>query len=188
MDQPDYDSVASDEDTEKEPTSGKDERTKVHQDFRWVYSSVCVWDQIELWSLLSELRIFRLVGQPHHCAGVHGSEKCPHCLRRKDPTAPQGQLPSWWGVETHAEQGKQLDHTSKRFPFLPYRPALLNTSTFDELSNSAWCLRFSWTPSKMRTALWNGRLLTVWQGRRTSRTGHLHVAVGPCRCMRPARV
>ncbi len=48
MDQPDYDSVASDEDTEKEPTSGKDERTKVHQDFRWVYSSVCVWDQIEL--------------------------------------------------------------------------------------------------------------------------------------------
>lgn len=41
MDQPDYDSVASDEDTEKEPTSGKDERTKVHQDFRWVYSSVC---------------------------------------------------------------------------------------------------------------------------------------------------
>uniref|UniRef100_A0A672NZE1 ARF GTPase-activating protein GIT2-like n=1 Tax=Sinocyclocheilus grahami TaxID=75366 RepID=A0A672NZE1_SINGR len=30
MDQPDYDSVASDEDTEQEPTSGKDERTKVH--------------------------------------------------------------------------------------------------------------------------------------------------------------
>uniref|UniRef100_A0A9J7WYC1 G protein-coupled receptor kinase interacting ArfGAP 2b n=1 Tax=Cyprinus carpio carpio TaxID=630221 RepID=A0A9J7WYC1_CYPCA len=29
MDQPDYDSVASDEDTEQEPTSGKDERTKV---------------------------------------------------------------------------------------------------------------------------------------------------------------
>uniref|UniRef100_A0A8C2FBA9 G protein-coupled receptor kinase interacting ArfGAP 2b n=1 Tax=Cyprinus carpio TaxID=7962 RepID=A0A8C2FBA9_CYPCA len=28
MDQPDYDSVASDEDTEQEPTSGKDERTK----------------------------------------------------------------------------------------------------------------------------------------------------------------
>ncbi len=41
MDQPDYDSVASDEDTEQEPTSGKDERTKVHQEFHWVYSSVC---------------------------------------------------------------------------------------------------------------------------------------------------
>uniref|UniRef100_A0A672P5M3 ARF GTPase-activating protein GIT2-like n=1 Tax=Sinocyclocheilus grahami TaxID=75366 RepID=A0A672P5M3_SINGR len=30
MDQPDYDSVASDEDTEQEPTSGKDERTKLN--------------------------------------------------------------------------------------------------------------------------------------------------------------
>lgn len=30
LDQPDYDSVASDEDTEREPASGKDERTKVH--------------------------------------------------------------------------------------------------------------------------------------------------------------
>lgn len=37
VDQPDYDSVASDEDTEREPASGKEERTKVARNLPEVY-------------------------------------------------------------------------------------------------------------------------------------------------------
>lgn len=36
MEQPDYDSVASDEDAEREPGSGKDERTKVRRSYKYL--------------------------------------------------------------------------------------------------------------------------------------------------------
>uniref|UniRef100_A0A673MI85 G protein-coupled receptor kinase interacting ArfGAP 2b n=1 Tax=Sinocyclocheilus rhinocerous TaxID=307959 RepID=A0A673MI85_9TELE len=63
MDQPDYDSVASDEDTEQEPTSGKDERTKSSESSDLSDSPITVQELMEVKSALtaSEAKIQQLL-------------------------------------------------------------------------------------------------------------------------------
>ncbi|XP_051765594.1 ARF GTPase-activating protein GIT2b isoform X2 [Ctenopharyngodon idella] len=63
MDQPDYDSVASDEDTEQEPTSGKDERTKSSESSDLSDSPITVQEFMEVKSALnaSEAKIQQLL-------------------------------------------------------------------------------------------------------------------------------
>jgi len=113
-DQPDYDSVASDEDPEREAVTrddedGADRRTKVPNG--WKFGTFCRSLENRFLILLihfdvdTELRVVRPLRRADHGAGVPGGEERAERLRGEDPAAPEAQLSPERGAPHDAGQG-----------------------------------------------------------------------------------
>lgn len=90
-DQPDYDSVASDEDTDQELPSGKGDRTKVSWHHIHTLKTLIPSLYAPLTSLSSTEPGLRPLRQPHYYARILGGEKRTLCFRSQDPAPHESQ-------------------------------------------------------------------------------------------------